>query len=116
MIDLTDARAMHELLAKAATDAAIRQYRYVLQAQADEWETAIGFFDEAEGEGVIELAGAVVAPMRIAHASPMGGLEWRRVLRRTQGPGCSLQIDNPDGNWNLYREFFSAASPVVVRL
>lgn len=113
-ITIHDARAQHEALEVAAKGSPVRQYRYLLRAQQREWASAIDFFEGAEGEGVIELAGTLVPGMFLAYWSDENTLTFRRILRRTRGSDLSFELDS-DGMRPVYRSYASVMSPAVVQ-
>ena len=114
MIGHDEASKQADALAAAALASTVRQFRYELKRRYKEWQRAIADLESSEGEGCIELLGAVTPGM----SAFGGGIDqeaWLPVVRVFQNGGqWSLHLD--DMGRAAYRNFWGASSPVVVKL
>lgn len=110
-IGIAEAEATAKALRVASeTPGILRNVREELAARAEEWERAVTFCMEYEGEGTIEMCTAVTRGMRVLHDRH----GFCRVLRKIND-GLSLMMESPDSPQGWWRNFIDVTSPVVVR-
>lgn len=110
-VDAAEALDQAEALRNAALCSPVRQVRYELGAQADEWDRAANLVVSADSEATIELLGAVCPGMRVF----IGEAGYAKVIRKTSG-GTTLHVEDEFDPRGRYWNFHSDRSPVVVRL
>lgn len=127
-IDREAAEAMADMFARSA-ECPLRQVSGEMAARGREWNDAIAYYDDLNdgaggpdsypGDWDITLVGAVTPHMVVAMplaTNEIGGAKVERVLHRDGG--VAIQYTDPFHHdpRPKYRNFHSAASPVVVRL
>lgn len=112
-VSLEDAKAQATALETAAKESPVRQYKYPLDRQAQEWRTAVSELEGSEHEAVIELASSVVNGMRVF----TGERGWCLLLRTiVNGGQFTLHIENPDDPYKgIYQNLSGPTAPVVVK-
>lgn len=115
MIGPDEAAAQAEALRTAAEASPVRQLRYQLVHRAREWERAATNAVDADGEGGIEMLGAVVGGMYAFFPDDQDN--WRRVIRTLNNGGqSSLHVNDDFDPRGRYLNFIGPDSPVVIKL
>lgn len=114
---LTGAQATKqgEALRRASRQSPVRQYRFMLNRLAREWEHAAAELEGEEDELTIELVGSMAMGMRVPCSNKRGAPDIGVLVRvMTRDGQISLHLEPENDPMPVYLNFSLPSSPVAV--